>query len=423
MIKNLYYKNKETTHNFFWRSLQILSKEGITFLIFFMAARFLIPFDFGILNYLMAVLALLMIFCDFGVSSATSKYVAEYKAKKSEHLNKILFSVSIIIIGLATLISLFVIFLGKGIFKENYLYIIYFLPYLFLVPLTSVADGVYRGLKEFKKLALISSIAGIISLGISYFLIKNFLLIGVIFSQNILYLLLVIFLFVFQKNFEFKIDKFVLKKILRYSLILGFATISYYLLNKVDILILKYFDYVVEIGYYEILNKLFQVFIIPFIIMGQILAPNITEKYINKDFIDIKKRFQRHLFFSLSLALIISILLYFLIPLIIKLLFNEYFVPQTIHIFSILLFVIPIRMVAAVISQAHVIATGNAHYMLITMIFGGIANIVLDFILILKYGFIGVIYATLICFIFTTVAYVILYYSKLNKLVLSKIQT
>lgn len=417
MIKGKYNQHKETIHNFFWRGLQIFSKQGVTFLIFFMAASFLTPLDFGLLNYLMAILALLMIFCDFGLSTATSKYIAEYKAKESKNLNKILFSVSIVIISLATLVSLFIILFGNQIFKENYFYILYFLPYLFLVPLSSVADGVYRGLKEFKKLSIIGSIVGILSIAISYFLIKNYLLIGVIISQNILFLLLTICLFIFRTDFQFKIDKNVLKKIVKYSLVIGFTSIAYYMYNKIDILILNYFNYVVEIGYYEILNKIFLISMIPFVILGQIIAPNITQIYTNKKYKKVKQKFIMHLIFSLILGIILSICLYFLMPLIIQLFFNKYFTNETIYMFKILIFLLPIRIAAGVISQGHTIATGNAHYSLWTMIPAGFANMILDFIFIKNYGFIGVIYSTLICYSFATISFILLYYFELNRLI------
>ena len=37
MIKELYHTHKETAHNFIWRSLQMVARHGITFLIFIIA--------------------------------------------------------------------------------------------------------------------------------------------------------------------------------------------------------------------------------------------------------------------------------------------------------------------------------------------------------------------------------------------------
>ena len=66
MLKQKYNQHKETIHNFIWRSLQIGAKQGTTFLIFFIAVYFLVPEDLGLFSYLMAVVSLLLIICDFG---------------------------------------------------------------------------------------------------------------------------------------------------------------------------------------------------------------------------------------------------------------------------------------------------------------------------------------------------------------------
>ncbi len=200
MLERLYNKHKQTGQHFLWRTLQITSKQGTSALIFFIAVKYLSPEDLGNLGYLTAVIGILLILCDFGFSSAISRFVTEYKVKKSDKLGKILFSISIVTIGMSTFISAIVVLLGGGIFKENYRYVLYLLPCLFLMPLTSIVDGVYRGLKQFRKLALISLIVGIFSLAASFLLVSRYLLIGAILSQSILYFLMAAALFAFQKN-------------------------------------------------------------------------------------------------------------------------------------------------------------------------------------------------------------------------------
>ena len=54
MIKRFFLKHKETARNFFWRSLQVFGKQGVAFLIFFLCAKLLTPYDFGVYNYILA---------------------------------------------------------------------------------------------------------------------------------------------------------------------------------------------------------------------------------------------------------------------------------------------------------------------------------------------------------------------------------
>ena len=394
-IKNKYNQHKETIHNFFWRFLQIGAKQGTTFLIFFIAAYYLIPEDLGLFSYIMAVVGLLLIVCDFGFSPSASKYVAELKAKKSKNVNRILFSISIVIIILSTLVSLFVIFIGKYIFEE-YILLLYLLPYLFFLPLSSVADGVYRGLKDFKKLSIISVAVAVFTLPLSFFLIKLYGLIGAIISQNILFGLLTIGLFIFRKDIEFKFDRKITSKIVKYALIIGLANIGFFLYTKVDILILKQFGFVVEIGYYEIINKVFNFIVLPFLIVGQVIAPNITKLVVKNKLLLVRNKYKKHLIIFSLIGILISFVLYFTFPLGLKIFLPKYFTSDIILILKLLLLVLPFYITAGVISQGYIIASGNAKYGLLMCPFG-ILNIILDIIFINLYGFIGVIYGTLLC--------------------------
>ena len=90
---------------------------------------------------------------------------------------------------------------------------------------------------------------------------------------------------------------------------------------------------------------------------------------------------------------------------------------STILIFKLLLITLPLKLIAAIVSQGHTIPTGNAHFSMWTMIPAGIGNVILDFLFIARFGFIGVVYATLICYTFATSSFIILYYLKLNRLI------
>jgi len=100
MIRQKYLQHKETINNFTWRALQIFGKSGITFLIFIICAKLLGPYTFGIYNYILAIVFFLVMFGDFGISTATSKYIAEYNVTDKEKLKSVLFSSGVLILGL-----------------------------------------------------------------------------------------------------------------------------------------------------------------------------------------------------------------------------------------------------------------------------------------------------------------------------------
>ena len=276
MIKRIYENHKETIHNFIWRSLQTFGKQGITFLIFIISAKLLIPYEFGIYNYVLAIIFFLIIFGDFGISTATSKYVAEYNATDKEKLKLILFNSGVMILGLTVLITILTLLLGKFFLEEKYVYVLYLLPLIFLAPMTSLYDGIYRGLKKFKKLAIISIIVGVVSLSFVYFLIKSYGLIGALIAQNLFYLILFLTLALGYREFSFKWDREVMKKVGRYSFTYGLAIIGNYLFIRFGILILGHYNYIEQIGTYELLNKIFMILVLPFTMLGQVVAPNFS---------------------------------------------------------------------------------------------------------------------------------------------------
>jgi len=420
LLKNKYSQHKETIHNFIWRSLQLFGKQGITFLIFILCAKLLTPYGFGIYNYILAVIFFLIIFSDFGISTATSKYIAEYNATDKQKLKFILFNSLIIIIGLGVVITLLTVLFGDYFLKEKYIYVLYTLPLLFLAPISSLYDGIFRGLKRFKELAIISLSVGFPSIIFVYFLVKNFGLIGALISQNLFYFILVLTLFFIYRNLYFQFDKKLMKIVFSYSLIIGFSSVAYFLYSKADILILGHFGYIKEIGYYELVNRIYGLIKMPVFIIATILMPTITTYYSEKNYVLVKRKFLKYFLCSGLFGLGLSIILYFIMPLLIKVFLKEYFINETIYIFNLLLLILPIRIIATIISQAHTIATGNAHYSLWTLIPAGLLNIILDIFFITKFGFIGVVYSTLICFSLATISLMILYYLKLNFLIKSK---
>ncbi len=370
-------------------------KQGITFIIFILAAKLLIPYDFGIYNYTLAIIFLLIMFADFGISTATSKYVAEYNATDKEKLKSVLFNSGIIIFGLTLMIGLIAIFFGKFYLKENYIYVLYLLPLIFLIPMTSLYDGIYRGLKKFKYLSIISILVGLFSLSFVYILIKQYGLIGALIAQNLFYFILFLALALGYKEFHFKLNKSVIKEIGKYSFIIGISGLGFFLYTRIGVLILGHFGYIIEIGYYEIITKIFLILAIPFTILGQVIAPNITELTSKKKHNLVRVQFTKYLFVSISIGIILALIIFFALPIIIKLFLPEYFNQDFLVMLTLLLIIFPLTATSGLLANGFTVATGKAKYSLLTIPFG-IVNIFLSLIFIINFGFIGVIYAMVI---------------------------
>lgn len=396
MIHHTYHTHKETIHNFIWRSLQTFGKQGITFLIFIICAKLLVPYEFGIYNYALAIIFFLIIFGDFGISTATSKYVAEYNATDKNKLKLVLFNSGIIILALTIIITILTLLIGPWYLKEKYVYVLWLLPLIFLAPMTSLYDGIYRGLKRFKSLAIISLLVGLISLSFVYILIKTYGLIGALIAQNLFYLILFIALAIGYRDFKIKWNKDVMKEVGRYSLLVGIADLGIFLYIQFDIIALGWFNYINEIAYLSLANKIFMFLAIPFAIFSQIIAPDITKLYVKKQYTQIKKELKQYFIYSIILGVLIAIVSFILIKPIIILFLPQYNNYYYYLFFALLLLIFPIRVFGSILATSFIVSAGQARIMTYNNLIFGTFNVIMDFIFIYIFGFVGVIYSTII---------------------------
>ena len=419
MIKTLsqiFKKHQETLCNFFWRSLQLAGKQGIVFIIFTICAKLLSPYEFGVYNYVLAILFFLIMFGDFGISTATSKYVAQYSATEKEKLSSVLFNSGMIIFVLTILVTFITLLAGPSYLKDKYIYVLYLLPLIFLSPMTSLYDGIYRGLKRFKQLAIISITIGLFSAGFVYLLIKNYGLIGALLSQNLFYLILLVGLALGYTDYNFRFNRTVIIEIGRYSFMVGISFVGYYLFSRVAVIILGKYNYLNEIAVYELLNRIFMLLLVPFTILGTVIAPNFTEYYATRRYELIISKFLKYFFIFLGISTIFALLSYFILPIVIATFFREY----SNNIFSNML--IPVTLIYAsqvycvTINAGIIVATGHASLFTYPNLLAGALNIILSLILLNSFGYMGVIYSTLISNILIIIILHRIYYLRLKKL-------
>lgn len=410
-----YRNNKELFYSFRYRLVQILAKQGSSALMFFIATYFLTKGEMGIYNYLSSVLFLIIVFADFGISTATTKYVAQYNTISKEKVGKVLFNSSLIILLVSSLLITILAFFAHRVFPDNYIYLYYALPFIFIYPLTSLLDGIYRGLKRFKILAIVAVLNGILGIICSYLLVKNFGLIGAIVNQGVFFSIYAIALLVMHKGFEFKIDKKILKDIMNYSVYFGIATVGYFFFSKVNILILGSHNLMEEIAVYELLNKIFIIYLIPFTVLGQVLAPNVVEIFSLKKYENVRILFKKSLIYLLPIVLFFIPISMLITKIGIGILFPQY----VNGILTVLL--LPVALTTAkaipvvVINTGLITSTGHAKYMAIENIVVGILNVVCNIFVIQYFGYVGVVWVTLILQSVSLIILYMVYYRKLRQ--------
>jgi O-antigen/teichoic acid export membrane protein len=408
-------KNKELSKSFAWRLVQLLGKQGASALMFFISVYFLTKEDMGIYNYVFSALTLLVMFADFGISTATSKYVAEYNSIRKERVRRVLFNSGSIVLLISTLAFVFTLLFGERLFPEYYQYLLISLPLVFLSPMSSLLDGVYRGLKKFKTLSVLTLVSGAIAILASYFLVQAYGLTGAILAQIVLFLIMTVLLFLFNGSMEFKYDRKILKDIGTYSIYFGIATLGYYLFSKVNILILGQYGLLEEIAVYELLNKMFTVYLIPFSVLGQVLAPNVVELFALKRYESIRSAFKKLLLYLSGLGILFIPVSMIVSKVAIDILLPEYSNGVLIALLFPMALTYAKMIPGAAINSGIITSTGHAGIMAVLNVISGILNVLLNIWAVREYGYLGVVWVTLVIQMISLVVLYLVYYSKLKE--------
>jgi O-antigen/teichoic acid export membrane protein len=397
LMKNFHEKIffSKTIINFFWRSLQTFGKQGVVLVIFLLGAKYLSVYDFGIYNYLISVLLLAILIGDFGISLTTSKYVVEHKDLDGG-IGKVVFHSVLLSLLLSTSIILFFLIFGGQFLHEKIYYLYILIPSIIAAPLTSIYDGIFRGLKMFKKLSIITIASGLISIAITFFLIIQYGLLGAIISQNIYYVLLLIALVPFVRDFKFKYDHKLFIKVFKYSFFVGLMTVGYFLYIRTDMLFLGYSGLINDISYYEIINKIFMLLILPVTLFGTVVAPDVTKLFQLKEYDKIKLKLKKKLLFLFFGGFFSSAICYFAVWFLLKN-NSKYDVKYLLSFLLFFLILIPLKYVVNFLEQGYLLPGGYAKNVSIFTIFFGVLNFILDLFLVGKFKFYGVIFSTFIC--------------------------
>ncbi len=409
---NIISRYKSTIINLFWRTLQIVARNGFSFAIFYLASLFLPKEDFGYYNYILKMAFLVTLFVDFGISMAVSKYTAEFNIEANQKIKTLLTNSIIITLFLALVASIIIGLLNIFWLKAAQSHIIHLIPLFFLVPLTSLFDAVFRGLKRFRELSLITFFTGLISLLAFYFLISIYGLLGAFYAQNIFYLSMLLGLWGYFKTGPFVFDRKLFNDTYKYGLTIGVIGVFMFLSTQVDVLFLGYFNYYTEVAYYEIIFRFLTFLMMPFAILGHVLAPDFTKNFIGKQYQWVKIKLKKSIIFSLIISILVCLILYVTLPFIFERFFSKYNSVELQKMSNIMLILFFSSMLNGFIPLI-AIATGHARWGMYFIVGVGILNVFFDYFSIIHWGIWGLIYSTVIIKSVANVSFIAYYYFKL----------
>lgn len=385
-------------------SIGIIIPKAASFLLLPIYTRYLSPGDYGIVESMHVLSVILTVLSTLAIDRSIYRLYFEHKTEdaKKKYLGTI--TISLLIIAMVFVLLLF---LGRSIvsmvfqsipFSPYYSYTIItvFLTIVSIVPKTyyqveqKAAKFILFSLGEFFSRTIL----------IIYFIVfagkgAEGMLLGQLVGASFL---LPFYLFVISKIIIPRWDKNIFIESIKYSFPMVFGLLSAWILNLSDRIFIERYFSVSDVGIYSLAYKLAEILLILTVAINQAFSP-LFFKIANNDE-NIEKSKQKLFFYNK----IISIIIIF-VAMIISL-FSREFIMLLDEEYQSAFYLVPIIMVGIVFSQIGSLANRSFYQEKKTvqpMLIGlgtAILNVLLNFLLVPRYGNYGAAYSTTISFLF-----------------------
>jgi len=401
----------------FWNYIAlILSKGGVILLAFVsisLIIRILGPENYGRFSLFLMVSQILVIILISWTSGAVIRFGRE-ECVKEKKINKVFWSRILIMIPCFLFGFLMVLVFREQII--NYLelppWIIWLIIGYFLIySLSEFLYSIFQATNRLKTLALIEvSEYSVLVLGLIFskiFISSTSFILVLVIGLYLLSKFLINFIFLFKLDFKIffpvEIEKNVISRILTFSFPLIFSSVAAYVINWVDIAVIKKYLEISQVGFYSLAYKM-GTFLQQFgVVLNIVFLPMIigflSRKRNDLIILYIKRLAPQIIFFWGIILFFIFILAQLLIPVIFGESFRNSIMPFLIlvigYYFNILSF-----LYNSILTTFELIKQ-----MVVINIFAMLFNLGLDFLLVPQIGISGAAVATSIVFIFTGVGY------------------
>jgi len=244
-----------------WNYLNKLAGYGINFVLIIIIARSLGNYEFGIFSELLTLAALLMVLCSLGLESTLNIYIPKYfdNPAKISYLLRVSFA---IIFLFSILIYIMVLIFGKDVLEAvnnvqlaKYLNIIFL--YVFFQNLAVIAEFVFQSYYRTQLVAIMNLTMKLILVIATYLILFKYDrgIIEVLYAYAITYIMIAIISFAKLKSYILhRPEKFKLTKIFK-------AGFSVWLTKFLDLFLGRYLDIFLlgfflipkeQIGYYNV---------------------------------------------------------------------------------------------------------------------------------------------------------------------------
>lgn len=349
----------------------------------------------GTYSYTYSIVSYFMILTLLGIENHGNRSVAKVRDSKKEASKTFL---SIYIIQIFMMIVMIVIYILYCFFFTNQYRLIAFLQFFYILSAGFNISWFFFGLEKFKITILRSSVVKIITLVMIFLFVKDendlscytlILSLGTFISQ------LSLFPFLKKELVKVRITFADIKKQIKPILILFIPVLSVSLYKIMDKIMLGLIADVSDVGYYEQAEKIINVPISIIASLGVVMLPRSANLISNKKIAELKLSIEKSIEFVMFLAFpmmfgTIAVADDF-VPIFLG---NEFL--ESINILKLLAITILFTSLANVIRKQYIVPMEYDKLFIISVLGGGVINLILNAILIPKYTSIGASVATLV---------------------------
>jgi len=404
---------KQFISNSFLLALASFFSLFISYLLRLLLAENLSISEFGLVYAIIVLFAFFSIFQHLGLNSALTKYIAEFKVENNFKKIKSAIGMVVIIQLLSSFIIALMFFLLSDYLAINYfkiagaaLYIKIYSVVLFISPLLISARSIFQGFQNIKYFSLTDFLKMFLVLILTFLFLKQEVgtlsifiayFISVIFTSFLFFILAITK--VFPKFFiiAFKWDSILFKKLIYFGLPVLFYSVSGMVFGYIDTILLTLFRGLEEVALYNVALPTANALASFGLIFTSLLLPLVSELWAKKDSDRLTKGI--NLLYKNLFIILVPISLVFIIfsELILKILFGVEYIGAS-FVFRVLILGV-IFISYSSLNGSILSGIGKPKvYGSITGVMV-IFNLVLDLILIPKYGLNGAGISTLFSYI------------------------
>lgn len=408
----LFFQKSSILKNFISLSVAELISKIMSLITFVYLARVLSPEGFGIIGFSTAFVSYFILIVNYGFETYGTREIAKEMENQERFVNSII-SIKIIIALLAFgILTISTFLLNKGIVIQLALII----TGINLFTTAFSVNWFFHGNQRMGYITGRQIFTSIMNLILIYFIINDKAdVLLTVFITSFLWLINSLWLLgIYNKaffKFHFELNKNIIKKIVKDSTPLAFSSIMIAVYYNLDMVMLGFMKTDREVGIYNAAFRIFLIGNISYNLLLKAFFPVLTKKsnFGSKDFNNL---INNYFFTLLSFGIITSTCFFFFSNELISSLFGSGYVNSFVplKIFAMNSLVVCVN----IIFCNPLIILGKQKEYLAIVTSGALLNVLLNFIFIPTYSYIGAAYATLLSEVGVFVSALIVYFFKMR---------